>query len=88
MNSTVAVSQDKASEINDATQGYKVELVFMDSDDAKAFIRRAINERYNGSNYPVTYVIKRRIDDSQQTLEVGMEIVDSQSDDDLQKQFV
>jgi len=83
----VAVSPNEAS-ISDATQGYKVELVFMDSDDAKAFIRRTINTRYNGSNYPVTYVVSKQIDNLQQTLEVRMGEDSTESDNEMQQQFV
>ena len=86
----VVEHHNTASEITDAIQGYKVELVFMDSDDAIAFVRRATNQRLieGMKDFPITCVINKRRDKSQQTLEiVGMDI-DSQSDDDLQQQFV
>ncbi len=87
---TVVESHNNASEITDAIQGYKVELVFMDSDDAIAFVRRATNHKVitGKNNFPITCVINKRRDNSQQTLQiVGMDI-DSQSDNDLQQQFV
>ena len=100
-------SHNNASEITDAIQGYKVELVFMDSDDAIAFVRRATNRRAivtstravfpDGTvqsrtvSFPITCVINKRRDKSQQTLEIvdqteQKENNDSQSKDDLQYQ--
>ena len=96
----VVESHNNASEITDAIQGYKVELVFMDSDDAIAFVRRATNRRaivtstrgvLRTVSFPITCVINKRRDKSQQTLEIvdqteQKENNDSQSKDDLQYQ--